>query len=203
MSRSNNGEQVFDLKEFTLRSSGLREGLSCLLNTILFHRALGVVEPEEVECQAFPSLCYVRVADTKLERRVADGIESFCANFGNSGAIKSVLSLTFFAEKESKSFFGSQHQRVAWETWHLPVRIVLDNDMDSATAERMIRTRMTDILAIVNQNRSSIPPVDQAAASRREQPSPLTFPFEISRAMAPDSKSSNVWWDALFGSSLQ
>ena len=52
----------------------LREVSRCLLHTILFARALGQVEPREMECEVF-DVVYAKCFDRGIENMVELGVE--------------------------------------------------------------------------------------------------------------------------------
>jgi len=69
---------LLELPLLKVEAHQVREVLRCLLHTILFHRALGLVRPRDVDMELF-DVTYVQCGDAKIERRVEEKVESFCS----------------------------------------------------------------------------------------------------------------------------
>ncbi|KAG6398494.1 hypothetical protein SASPL_139956 [Salvia splendens] len=68
--------EICQLKELDVEHFEIREVLRCILHTILFHRALGLVRPKDIDLELF-EITYVQCGDVELERKTDEKIEQF------------------------------------------------------------------------------------------------------------------------------
>ncbi|KAF7135326.1 hypothetical protein RHSIM_Rhsim08G0104900 [Rhododendron simsii] len=68
--------EVCPLKELELEHFEVREVLRCVLHTIFFHRALGLVRPKDVDLELF-DITYVQCGDLDLEKKIEEKIDQF------------------------------------------------------------------------------------------------------------------------------
>ncbi|KAG9146047.1 hypothetical protein Leryth_016596 [Lithospermum erythrorhizon] len=68
--------EVCQLKELEVEHFQIREVLRCILHTILFHRALGLVKPKDIDLELF-DITYVQCGDVELERKIEEKIDLF------------------------------------------------------------------------------------------------------------------------------
>jgi hypothetical protein len=70
--------EVFYLKELEVEHYQIREVLRCILHTIMFNRALGLVRPREVDSELF-EITYVQCGDAATEKKIEEKIDLFLA----------------------------------------------------------------------------------------------------------------------------
>mmetsp|Transcript_66210 Transcript_66210/g.137969 ORF Transcript_66210/g.137969 Transcript_66210/m.137969 type:complete len:197 (+) Transcript_66210:275-865(+) len=149
----------------------LPEVLQCLLNHILFHRALGgVVVPKDMVL--LDDLFYVRCDDAKMEKQVRDSSEA-AANALKKKEAGGKVTLTFY----EKGMWGD---KVPWEEWVM--HFVLRTEPSFGHREEMLRrkeleTRVKElmwlVLKIVSVHREHLPKVKISDRTA------ICFPFEI------------------------
>lgn len=199
--------EVFELQELEVESYQIREVLRCLLHTIMFTRALGLVRPRDVDSELF-DITYVQCGDPTIERKIEEKIDSFCSWVEKNPSKKGQVCLLFY-EKRNKAmmaWFGSKVERLYWEQWSIPLSLAgpaheepppplsradsprprsLSMGCRPASEERRRRLEaalqdaMVRILTIVNEKKDHIPPVLSAQVA--------SFSFEISIPSAQDS----------------
>lgn len=119
--------EVFQLPELEAEAHYVREVLRCLLHTIVFNRALGLLKPKEVDSDLF-EVTYVQCGEPQVERLVEEKISSFLSwterNPGKQGQV--VLS---FYEKRRKqgTWFTQQEERLYWEQWYIQLNVAPTN----------------------------------------------------------------------------
>lgn len=102
-----------------------REGLSCILHTVLFCRAPGPFRPQTVHAEHF-DLAYCRVGCASVTRMVDCALDSLLKRESLLSAgpdlLRGDIVLSFFERKRSTSLFGfvSNEEKVTWEQWTSP-----------------------------------------------------------------------------------
>ena len=102
-----------------------REGLSCILHTVLFCRAPGPFRPQTVYAEHF-DLAYCRVGCSSVTRTVECAVDSLLARESLVSAGPDLLRgdfvLSFFERRHSKTLFGlvSNEEKITWEQWTTP-----------------------------------------------------------------------------------
>mmetsp|Transcript_69054 Transcript_69054/g.218395 ORF Transcript_69054/g.218395 Transcript_69054/m.218395 type:complete len:110 (-) Transcript_69054:958-1287(-) len=69
--------EVTNVPLLDVENHQIREVLRSILHTILFSRALGLVQPKDVDSELF-NLTYVQCGEKDVERKVEDRINCFC-----------------------------------------------------------------------------------------------------------------------------
>eukprot|EP00742_Colponemidia_sp_Colp-10_P002157 GILJ01002304.1.p1 GENE.GILJ01002304.1~~GILJ01002304.1.p1 ORF type:complete len:174 (-),score=17.23 GILJ01002304.1:115-636(-) len=157
----------------------------------MFNRALGVVIPRETESDLF-DVTYLRCGDHNVDKTLEEQIETFCNRLDSHGHQHGQLILSFYESRLKKGFFGlsKQEEKVVWEQWLIPIRILFTKSSLQDPAERSRRQdelehalndRILWIVRKVNEKRDHIPPVTISADSI------TCFPFEIIIPSATDS----------------
>ncbi|GJP43839.1 hypothetical protein CLOM_g3245 [Closterium sp. NIES-68] len=90
--------EVFELKELLLEHYQIREVLRCLLHTIMFHRALGLVRPKSIDSELF-DITYVQCGDAEVERQIEEKIGQFSLWLEKNPTKKGQLCLSFFEKR--------------------------------------------------------------------------------------------------------
>jgi hypothetical protein len=202
--------EVFDLKDLDVEHYQIREVLRCILHTIMFNRALGLVRPRDVDSELF-DITYVQCGDASIEKKIEERIDHFCGWVEKHPARKGQVCLSFYNEKKSKQiWFSRQVERQYWEQWNVHLNVVKPGQevapepqkqefsafTDSAEAvleernrrqaalEGSLREVLMQVLQIVNEKKEHIPPVIHSDVA--------SFPYEIT---IPNSSESMFGMD--------
>eukprot|EP00249_Psilotum_nudum_P004679 c18187_g1_i1 orf=260-916(-) len=195
--------EVFHLKELEVEDFQIREVLRCILHTIMFHRALGVVRPKDVDLQLF-EVTYVQCGDPDLEKKIEEKIDLFINWVEKHPNKKGQVCLSFYETRNKQTaWFGSKVERLYWEQWCIYLNVIpakpsqkkshhgrpLTADSAEmmmeertkchAALEMALRDELYHILQLVNEKKDHIPPVINFDV--------VSFPFEISIPSSSDS----------------
>lgn len=195
--------EVFQLKELVVEHFQIREVLRCILHTIMFHRALGLVRPRDVDLELF-EVTYVQCGDVELERKIEEKIDQFVAWVEKHPDKKGQVFLSFFETKNKQSsWFSSKVERSYWEQWCISLKIfppkpsqkshhsrgltvdsaeimMEDKIKRDAALETSLREVLFQIWEMVNEKKDHIPPVLNSHI--------VSFPYEI-RIPSPSDSS--------------
>eukprot|EP00298_Acanthocystis_sp_HF-20_P003537 c13879_g1_i1.p1 GENE.c13879_g1_i1~~c13879_g1_i1.p1 ORF type:complete len:195 (-),score=50.29 c13879_g1_i1:167-751(-) len=180
-------EQI-TLDELVVERHQVKEVLACLLHTIMFHRALGPVIPEDVDSDLF-SITYVKCNDPSVSKLIEERIDAFAKALENTSQNIGQICLSFYEKHVKHSWlFARQEERVYWEQWNIPISVIsVKNDTDrkkrEQELEKMILDRITFILRTINEKQEPIPPVSSDSI--------VSFPYEISSPQL--AESWNIW----------
>lgn len=195
--------EAFHLNELELEHFQIREVLRCILHTIMFHRALGLVRPKDVDLELF-DVTYVQCGDRDLERIIEEKIDHFVAWVEKHPNKKGQVCLSFY-ETRSKpaAWFSSKVERFHWEQWLISLTILSpkapqnksrhgraltvdsgetmmeERNKRDAVLEASLREVLFQILQIVNDKKDHIPPVSNSNI--------VSFPYEITISSLSDS----------------
>lgn len=194
--------EVCPLKELEVEHYQIREVLRCILHTIVFHRALGLVRPKDVDLELF-EITYVQCGDVELEKKIDEKIEHFMSWVEKHPNKKSQICLSFYEVKSKQpSWFTNKIERLYWEQWYINLnvtqhprvhsgksyhsKVVVDpgerdseeRSMRRASLEASLREVMFQILKFVNEKKDHVPPISEGV---------LYFPYEISIPSSSDS----------------
>lgn len=194
--------EVFYLNELEVEHVQIREVLRCILHTILFNRALGLVRPHEVDSEIFLETTYVQCGDPMMEKKVEEKIDHFLASIEKHPSKKARVCLSFYETRSKNVAWFSKVERYYWEQWCIQLNVVTpappqtkksfrsgDRIGEATTEERQrrhaaleaaLREVITQVLSIVNEKKDHIPPVNQPDLV-------VSFPFEISIPSSGDS----------------
>ncbi|KAF3781325.1 Autophagy-related protein 101 [Nymphaea thermarum] len=193
--------EVFHLKELEVEAVEIPEVLRCILHTILFHRALGLVRPKDVDSELF-DITYVQCGDADLEKKIEEKIDQFIAWVEKHPNKKSQICLSFFEKKNKQAtWFSNKTERLYWEQWFIYMNVVSPKSYmgkhhhakarrDSveivdvtaarhASLETSLREVLFQIIKFVNEKKDHIPPVPSLDC--------VSFPYEITLPSASDS----------------
>ncbi|XP_074588348.1 autophagy-related protein 101 [Curcuma longa] len=199
--------ETFQLKELVGEPLEIREVLRCLLHTIVFHRALGLVRPKDVECELF-ELTYVQCGDHELDKKIEEKIDQFIAWVDKHPNKKSQICLSFYEVKNKHpSWFGNKTERFYWEQWYINLHVLNpkshtkrhnskaplstgENTSEEGSSRRTalessLREVLFQIISFVNEKKDHIPPVQNSEI--------ISFPYEIS---TPSASDSSFGWHA-------
>mmetsp|Transcript_16376 Transcript_16376/g.27042 ORF Transcript_16376/g.27042 Transcript_16376/m.27042 type:complete len:201 (+) Transcript_16376:139-741(+) len=175
----------------------IREVLRCLLQTIIFTRALGVVRPREVDCELF-DITYITCGDANIDGAIDEKLNVFCAVLERSPSSRGQMCLSFYEKRTKKAWFSKHEERLYWEQWLITIMVNRTPPPGGTHArsqrqqilEQELRDRIAFILARVNEKRDHVPPV--------VTPDLMPFAYEIS---IPSSSES--WGLDMFKRMLQ
>ncbi|KHG24008.1 hypothetical protein F383_06361 [Gossypium arboreum] len=115
--------EVCQLKELEVEHFEIREVLRCILHTIVFHRALGLVRPKDVDLELF-EITYVQCGDVELEKKIDEKIDHFISWVEKHPNKKSQICLSFYEVKSKQpSWFTNKTERLYWEQWYINLNV--------------------------------------------------------------------------------
>ncbi|KAK3002901.1 hypothetical protein RJ639_018828 [Escallonia herrerae] len=187
-------------------TAGWGEGVEVaggILHTILFHRALGLVRPKDIDLELF-EITYVQCGDTELEKKIDEKIEQFIDRVEKHPNKKNQVCLSFYEVKNKQpSWFTNKVERLHWEQWNINLNVaqhpkthsgkshhskVLVDPGDSALEERSIRRAALEtslrevlfqIIKFVNEKKDHVPSIPNLEG--------VSFPYEITISSSSDS----------------
>jgi autophagy-related protein 101 len=196
--------EVFYLNELEVEHYQIREVLRCILHTIMFNRALGLVRPREVDSELF-EITYVQCGDAATEKKIEEKIDLFLAWVEKHPNKKSQVCLSFYETRNKQmAWFSSKVERLYWEQWCIQLQVIPpaplrakpfydrahygdapETMMDErqkrhAALELALRNVIMQVLQIVNEKKDHIPPVVHSDVV-------ISFPFEIAIPSSSDS----------------
>ncbi|XP_015890077.1 autophagy-related protein 101 isoform X2 [Ziziphus jujuba] len=195
--------EVCQLKELEVEHFEIREVLRCILHTIVFHRALGLVRPKDVDLELF-EITYVQCGDSELEKKIDEKIEQFISWVEKHPNKKSQICLSFYEVKNKQpSWFSSKIERLHWEQWYINLnvsqqarahsskshhaKVVVDpggtleeRSVRRAALEASLREVLFQIIKFVNEKKDHVPPIPNREGV-------VSFPYEITIPSSSDS----------------
>ncbi|KAG0456118.1 hypothetical protein HPP92_023906 [Vanilla planifolia] len=184
--------EVCQLKELVVEQIEIREVLRCVLHTIVFHRALGLVRPKDVDCELF-EITYVQCGDADLTKKIEEKIDQFISWVDKHPNKKCQISLSFYEVKNKQpTWFGNKTERLCWEQWYINLHVLSpkalvrshhskasanpkENSDESsshrASLESSLREVLFQIIKFVNDKKDHIPPIPNNEI--------ISFPYEI------------------------
>ncbi|XP_038989282.1 autophagy-related protein 101-like isoform X1 [Phoenix dactylifera] len=198
--------ETCQLKELVVEPLEIRDVLRCILHTIVFHRALGLVRPKDVDCELF-DITYVQCGDAELERKIDEKINLFIGWVEKHPNKKSQVCLSFYEvrNKQATWMFSNKTERLYWEQWYINLHVVNtkthgkshnskapinpgDNALEESSSRRAslesaLREVLFQIIKFVNEKKDHIPSVTNSEV--------ISFPYEIT---TPSSSDSSFGW---------
>ncbi|KAI6695275.1 hypothetical protein NL676_022985 [Syzygium grande] len=195
--------EVCHLKELEVEHYEIRDVLRCLLHTIIFHRALGLVRPKEIDLELF-EITYVQCGDQEVEKKIDEKIEQFIGWVEKHPNKKSQICLSFYEVKNKQvSWFSKQMERLDWEHWYINLNVaqqpkvhsvkshnskVVDTGENTleersirrASLEASLRDVLFQIIRFVNDKKEHVPPIPKREGV-------ISFPYEIAIPSSSDS----------------
>ncbi|GKU94667.1 hypothetical protein SLEP1_g8127 [Rubroshorea leprosula] len=194
--------EVCQLKELEVEHFQIHEVLSCILHTIVFHRALGLVRPKDVDLELF-EITYVQCGDAEIEKKIREKIEEFISWVEKHPNKKSQICLSFYEVKsKQQSWFTNKTERLYWERWYVNLnvtqhprahsgkshhsKVVVDpgeseseeRSVRRAALEASIREVMFQIIKFANEKKDHVPSISEGI---------IHFPYEITFPSSSDS----------------
>ncbi|XP_052195920.1 autophagy-related protein 101 isoform X3 [Diospyros lotus] len=198
--------EVCQLEELEVEHFEIREVLRCILHTILFHRALGLVRPKDVDLELF-EITYVQCGDMELEKKIDEKINQFIDRVEKHPNKKNQICLSFYEMKNKQAtmtWFTNKVERSHWEQWYINLnvvqqpkvhsgkshhsKLVVDPGESSALEERShrraaleasLREVLFQIIKFVNERKDHVPPIPNLEG--------VSFPYEITISSSSDS----------------
>ncbi|KAH9301432.1 hypothetical protein KI387_013015, partial [Taxus chinensis] len=186
--------EVFHLNELEVEHHQIREVLRCILHTIAFHRALGLVRPKDVDLDLF-EITYVQCGDPDLEKKIEEKIDQFVSWVEKHPNKKSQIYLSFYEIRNKQTaWFSNKVERFYWEQWYISMNVITpkassnkfhhgkasavegeatmeERNPRHAALELALRDVLFQIVRFVNEKKDHIPPV--------LNPDVVSFPYEI------------------------
>ncbi|KAL3376402.1 hypothetical protein AABB24_003032 [Solanum stoloniferum] len=174
--------EVCQLKELDVEHFEIREVLRCILHTIMFHRALGLLRPKDVDLELF-DITYTQCGDVEVEKKIEEKITLFIDRVEKHPNRKNQICLSFCEVKNKQaSWFTTKVERFYWEHWYINLNVAhhpkghpgkshLSKVVDpgeSASEERSarrtvlessLREAMFQIIKFVNEKKDHIPAI--------------------------------------------
>ncbi|XP_074295408.1 autophagy-related protein 101-like isoform X1 [Silene latifolia] len=193
--------EVCQLKELQVDDFEIKEVLRCILHTIMFHRALGLVRPKDIDLELF-DITYVQCGDVELEKKIDEKIEHFISWVEKHPNKKSQICLSFYEIKNNKAiWFSNKVERLIWEQWYINLNVahqratsnksyhskVVDSREGSSedrnsqriAKEISLREVLFQIIKFVNEKKDHIPPIPSREG--------ISFPYEITIPSSSDT----------------
>ena len=197
---ANHIQHSLDVLEFD--EAHVKDALHCLLHTIFFNRALGMVQPREVDAEGRLDVYWVECNDPQVEETVRRRVDEFAAWLAQSirkapdQPQLSVVTVQFFESKRIKNFFSETVERNLWEEWNIHLKVSptagpagADDAEERRKVERLsqeLRDRMRVILEKVDAKKDHLPQVRQdgggaagAATSSSGEVLGMTYNYDI------------------------
>ncbi|XP_022740071.1 autophagy-related protein 101-like isoform X2 [Durio zibethinus] len=181
--------EACQLKELEVEHFEISEVLRCILHTIVFLRALGLVQPKDVDLELF-EITYVQCGVVEVEKKIDEKIEHFISWVEKHPNKKSQICLSFYEVKSKQpSWFTNKTERLYWEQWYVNLNVTQRPKpySESASEERSSRRAMLEaslgevlsqIIKFVNEKKDHVPPISEGV---------IYFPYEITIPSSPDS----------------
>ncbi|KAH7851897.1 hypothetical protein Vadar_018110 [Vaccinium darrowii] len=195
--------EVCQLKELELEHFEVREVLRCVLHTIFFHRALGLVRPKDVDLELF-DITYVQCGDLDLDKKIEEKIDQFIDRVEKHPNKKNQICLSFYEVKNKQgTWFPKKLERLYWEQWYINLnmvqqlkahsskshhsKVVVDpgesaveeTSIRRAALEASLREVLFQIIEFVNEKKDHVPPIPNLDG--------ISFPYEITIPGSSDS----------------
>ncbi|KAL3378490.1 hypothetical protein AABB24_004420 [Solanum stoloniferum] len=194
--------EVFKLKELDVEQFEIQDVLQCILHTIMFHRASGLIYPKNVDLELF-EITYMQCNDVVIERKIDEKITQFINKVKKHPNQKHQICVSFYESKNKQtSWFTKKVEHRYWEHWYVNLNVAhhpkLDsgksrnskvvNPEESAPDERearhsglelSLREVLFQIINFVKEKKDHIPSIENLEGA--------SFPFEITISSLSDS----------------
>ncbi|CAN8264122.1 unnamed protein product [Cochlearia groenlandica] len=190
--------EVCQLRELEVEPSEIREVLRCILHTVVFHRALGLIRPKDIDLENF-DITYVQCGELEVEKKIDNKIDQFISWTDKHPNKKSQICLSFYEVKSKQpSWFTNKIERLYWEQWYINVNVLKypsgksqhsKESMDPGEAsqernsrgpllEQSLQEVLFQIIKFVNEKKDHVPPINEGV---------IYCPFEITIPSSSDS----------------
>jgi hypothetical protein len=205
--------EIHSLPELTVESYQLREVLRCVLHTVLFQRALGLVRPREVASDLF-DVSYATCGDASAERLVEERIAKCCKAFesavaklarsgvgaasigggaqgqGATPVARFQVCMGFYQRRVKQVWFQKSEEKVYWEQWQLPLAIVrpgLQGELTNSAARAERQNALQHALVGCMERALELADAKKDHLPPVVSSDVVCFPFDITTPSAGDS----------------
>ncbi|CAO2827991.1 unnamed protein product [Amaranthus hypochondriacus] len=167
----------------------------------MFHRALGLVRPKDVDLELF-DITYVQCGEVELEKKIDEKIDQFISWVDKHPNKKTQICLSFYEIKNNKAiWFSNKVERSYWEQWFINLHVAQHHKIISsrsnnpkvvhsegvseeriarrAAIEGSLREVLFQIIKFVNEKKDDIPPLPSREG--------ISFPYEITIPSSSDT----------------
>lgn len=185
--------EIIKLNNLDIEPYQVTDVLRCLLHTITFNRALGTVNPRDIDSELFTDLTWVTCGDKEVDASVESNVATVQSWVDKNPGRQFQVRLGFFEKRQQQGWWFNKEQRLFWEQWIIPFSLQ-DSLQEPAVESEIYRTKrkqalqqqikscLVQIITVVNEKRDHIPPVVSGNA--------LTFPFEVTIEESTSESSS-------------
>ncbi|KAH9711710.1 Autophagy-related protein 101 [Citrus sinensis] len=145
----------------------IREVLRCILHTIIFHRALGLVRPKDIDLELF-EITYVQCGDLEVEKKIDEKIEQFISWVEKHPNKKSQWYVNLNVAQLPKAHSNkSHHSKVVFDPGESASE---ERSVRRAALEASLRDVLFQIIKFVNEKKDHVPSISEGV---------IYFPYEI------------------------
>ncbi|KAL0721641.1 hypothetical protein Bca4012_036240 [Brassica carinata] len=178
--------EVCHLKELEVESFEIREVLRCILHTIIFHRALGLIRPKDIDLELF-DITYVQCGEIEVEKKIDETIEHF------------ISWIEKHPNKKSQTKSPSHHSKLVMDTGVIdmfcgnPTTVEASEERNSRRTmlEQSLQEVLFQIIKFVNEKKDHVPPINDGV---------IYCPFEITMPSSSDSTFGRDIWKRMLHS---
>lgn len=169
----------FLVEELSVTTGDVRPVLRCLLHTVLFNRAFGLVTPKEEIIESI-DLSYIRCDDLEINKLINSKIDDFLTYLPTKkDPSRGDVLLSFFEKKKKRGggwFTGGAETHICWEQWSFTLCLIGDgaaiaSKEHSEALSSSLRERILYIIEQVDRYKDHVPPVTTKELT--------PFPYEI------------------------
>eukprot|EP01088_Endostelium_zonatum_P004950 TRINITY_DN16331_c0_g1_i1.p1 TRINITY_DN16331_c0_g1~~TRINITY_DN16331_c0_g1_i1.p1 ORF type:complete len:189 (-),score=48.73 TRINITY_DN16331_c0_g1_i1:2-568(-) len=171
----------------------VKEVILCVLHTIMFHRALGMVVPKEVTLENL-DVVYSAVEDKGIGEYLGQQASKFVEQIEKRTPKKGKLILSFYENKQKKIWYRTYQEKTCFEQWFLGVSLIEQTVMEEKEEQKRLKGLKEDvnkcisfILKTVNEKNSHIP-------SFKSSDEPIPFLYDVTTPVATDSSWVSSLW---------
>eukprot|EP01089_Gocevia_fonbrunei_P009317 TRINITY_DN2151_c0_g1_i5.p1 TRINITY_DN2151_c0_g1~~TRINITY_DN2151_c0_g1_i5.p1 ORF type:complete len:171 (-),score=31.92 TRINITY_DN2151_c0_g1_i5:135-647(-) len=162
--------QQFVVPEVTVRAGHeTTDVLCCLLHSVMFNRAFGLVTPKETTIE-YLDFVYVCVDDVVTDEAIRTNVDNFLNNLDlkkDNYPKRGKLVLSFYERKWKKIWWKRYQERICFEQWIFSIQVLKEGEPipKEIETERLanlqtdLRQVMVYILQAVNEKNTHIPPL--------------------------------------------
>eukprot|EP01084_Bolivina_argentea_P142572 250470_1 len=130
----------FELGPLSVCADHVKPVLQCLIHTIMFHRALGVVHPREISSDLFSNISYMTCNNDNVYKEIEEKIElilkqsssakSMNLKQSTSKFVPSQILIKFYESKQKNMWWGTSESKEYWERWDIHLNTKSKKDID-------------------------------------------------------------------------
>lgn len=147
----------------------IKEFVEILLNTIFYHRWLGINNYSKIPSK-ISNISYIKLQNDSLQNDISNILSQIDLYSINHEQVEIVLD---FYTKQTYQYFFLKKNTGLWETWIIPI-IFGKNGSDINKKEKKVRHYFFKVLEELNQSKDFMPDLNLEAELPEQ-----TFPYEI------------------------